>query len=80
MPSYYIKSNLYSETTDLDELIELPDDHAAWKEATTSLGEILRNVDGKLAAPGAWEVKVIREDGTKIYSLRLTAETYLKQN
>ena len=37
------------ERTDIDgEGEELPDEHAAWKEATVTAGQMLQGIDGKL--------------------------------
>jgi hypothetical protein len=47
MPRYFF--NIHHDTVHLDhEGEELPDKHAAWKEATVMAGKILQDLDGKL--------------------------------
>jgi len=52
MPRYFF--HVYHEQPEIDqEGEELPDKHAAWKEATVMAGEILKDLDGKLQ-PKPW--------------------------
>ena len=47
MPRYFF--NIHHDDVELDpEGQDLPDQDAAWEEATTAAGEILRDLDGKL--------------------------------
>lgn len=47
MPRYFF--HVTHERTDIDrEGEELPDEHAAWKEATVTAGQMLQGIDGKL--------------------------------
>jgi hypothetical protein len=49
--------------------LELPDRDAAWVEATTACGELLRDLDGKLAPGDQWCMKVQDAAGADIYLL-----------
>jgi hypothetical protein len=47
MPRYFF--HVYHDQSELDyEGEELPDEHAAWKEATVMAGQTLQSLDGKL--------------------------------
>jgi hypothetical protein len=47
MPKYFF--HITHDRTEIDsEGEELPDKHAAWKEATVTAGQILQGIDGKL--------------------------------
>src|SRR5690349_14155455 len=49
MPRYFF--NVYHERPDIDQVGEdLPDRHAAWREATVTAGQMLQGIDGKLQA------------------------------
>jgi hypothetical protein len=56
--------------------IELPDDRAAWVEATTACGEMLRDLNGDLRAGPEWRMEVIRETGEIVYRLTFSAEAF----
>ncbi|MET4258036.1 hypothetical protein ABIC09_002978 [Bradyrhizobium sp. S3.12.5] len=49
--------------------LELPDRDAAWVEATTACGELLRDLDGKLLPGDQWCMKVKDATGADIYLL-----------
>jgi hypothetical protein len=49
--------------------LELPDREAAWVEATTACGELLRDLDGKLKPGDQWCMKVKDTTGADIYLL-----------
>jgi hypothetical protein len=53
-----------------NEGLELPDNDAAWVEATVACGELLRDLNGRLK-PGDhyWSMQVSDESGAKLYSL-----------
>jgi hypothetical protein len=61
-----------------DEGMELPDDEAAWVEATTTCGEMIKELDGKLKAGPEWRMEVTKESGAVLYRLRFFAEAYDK--
>jgi hypothetical protein len=53
----------------MDDGIELPDKDAAWIEATSASGELLRNLDGRLRPGDHWSMHVKDESGSEIYVL-----------
>jgi uncharacterized protein DUF6894 len=53
---------------------ELPDKHAAWKEATVTAGQILQGIDGKLAPGHDWRMDVTDEFQNTLYVLHIHAE------
>lgn len=75
MPRYFF--NVYDGThlhiDDVGE--ELPDRLAAWHEATTSAGQSLQDLDGKLLPGTEWFMDVLDEFGNCLYSLRISART-----
>ncbi len=73
MPRYFF--HVYHERSDLDhEGEELPDKHAAWKEATVTAGDILRDLDGKLQPGREWRLEVADEFQNVLYVLHINAE------
>jgi hypothetical protein len=54
--------------------VELADDRAAWVEATTACGEMLRDLDGDLKAGSEWRMEVTRQSGEIVYRLSLVTE------
>jgi hypothetical protein len=56
--------------------MELPNDEAAWEEATTTCGEMIKELDGKLKAGPDWVMVVTNDAGHKLYRLRFSAEVY----
>ena len=59
MPRYFF--NVYHERSDADEVgEELPDQQAAWKEATITAGHLLQSLGGRLnpAAIGGWRSRM----------------------
>jgi hypothetical protein len=49
MPRYFF--NVHHERASIDTVgSELPDKHAAWKEATVTAGETIHDIDGRLQA------------------------------
>lgn len=73
MPRYFF--NVYNGTeVYLDEEGEdLPDRFAAWHEATTSAGQSLRDLNGKLNPGTEWRMEVLDETGNRLYCLNVTA-------
>ncbi len=53
---------------------ELPDKHAAWKEATVTAGQMLQGIDGKLTPARDWQMEVTDEFQNTLYVLRIQAE------
>jgi hypothetical protein len=52
---------------------ELPDDSAAWKEATLVAGELFRDVDGKLQPGQEWSLEVTDEQRRPLYSISVNS-------
>jgi hypothetical protein len=73
MPRYFF--HVYHDFTDLDyEGEELPDKHAAWREATVMAGQTLQNLDGKLQPGRGWRMEVTDEFDDPLFVLHITAE------
>jgi hypothetical protein len=73
MPRYFF--HIYHHETQMDdEGEELPDRHAAWKEATVMAGQTLQGLDGKLQPDRAWRMEVTDEFANPIYILHIRAE------
>lgn len=53
---------------------ELPDKHAAWKEATVMAGKMLESIDGKLQPGHDWCMEVTDEFANPLYRLHISAE------
>jgi hypothetical protein len=51
---------------------ELPDDEAAWREATTLAGEIFKDVDGNLKPGEEWVVDVTDQDRQPLFLIRIS--------
>jgi hypothetical protein len=54
--------------------IDFPDNEAAWEEATTAAGEMLRDLDGKLKPGDKWEMEVRLASGETLYRIRVSSE------
>jgi hypothetical protein len=69
MPRYFFmvldghKSELKNEGLDL------PDNDAAWVEATTACGKLLRNLNGSLKPGDHWSMQVKDHAGAELYLL-----------
>jgi len=77
MPRYFF--NIFHERAEFDSVgEELPDRHAAWKEATITAGQLLQSLDGKLQPGRDWQMEVTDEfanpfEATKLSSPRCCA-------
>ena len=76
MPRYFFNITQGELPRAADEGMELPDDEAAWEEATTSCGEMIKELDGKLKAGPEWRMEVTDGSGAIVYRLRFSAESY----
>jgi hypothetical protein len=76
MPLYYFNITHGQESRKPDQGHEFPDDEAAWEEATTACGEMIRDLDGDLKAGPEWRMEVTNESGAVVYRLRFSAEAY----
>jgi uncharacterized protein DUF6894 len=73
MPRYFF--NLHKVQPAIDELgDELPDDNAAWKEATKIAGELLRSLDGTFQPGQQWAVEVADVRHQSLFWIRISAE------
>ena len=55
---------------------ELPDTSAAWEEATTIAGQLLRDLDGNLKPGQKLSVEVTDEAAKPLYAIRIETESY----
>jgi len=76
MPLYYFSTSLHGAPSRFADGIDLPDDDAAWVEATTACGEILRDLDGALLKAGEWRMEVLDRAHNPLYTLRFTCEAH----
>jgi hypothetical protein len=69
MPKFYftVRDGRNSELQ--NEGIDLPDKNAAWVEATTACGELLRDLDGRLNPGDEWCMRVKDNIGADIFLL-----------
>jgi hypothetical protein len=73
MPRYFF--HVYHDDAEIDqEGEELPDKHAAWKEATVMAGQTLQSLDGKLQPGRGWRMEVTDEFANALYVLHIHAE------
>lgn len=73
MPRYFF--NVFHNRAEPDEQGEdLPDAQAAWREATKTAGQILRDLDGRLRPGQEWRMEVTDENAKRLYVLRVFAE------
>jgi len=77
MPQYFffVRDGHNSEIK--NEGLNLPDHNAAWVEATSACGELLRELDGKLAPGAQWSMQVRDAFGTDIYLLEFRTKSFL---
>ena len=68
MPRYYF--HIRHRTLALDnEGIVLADDAAAWEQATTACGEMLRDLDGALKRGPEWRMEVVDEADRHLFTV-----------
>jgi hypothetical protein len=53
---------------------ELPNDEAAWKEATMIAGEVFKDIDGKFRPGEEWSLEVTDERRDSLYLIRVIGE------
>jgi hypothetical protein len=72
MPRYFFH---ILHDTDQQDLVgeELPDMHAAWKEATVTAGKAIQHIDGKLSPGDDWRLQVTDEFANTLYELQVSA-------
>jgi hypothetical protein len=70
MPRYYFNiHNVTPSTDDVGE--ELPDNEAAWRQATIVAGEIFKDMDGKFRPGHDWVLEVTGEARKPIYVIKM---------
>ena len=73
MPRYFF--NVFHERSDPDEVgEELPDRHAAWKEATITAGQILQGLNGTLQPGRDWRMEVTDEFANPLFVINVSAK------
>ncbi|HTA99818.1 MAG TPA: hypothetical protein VK804_05010 [Bradyrhizobium sp.] len=73
MPRYFF--HVYHNRPEIDyEGEDLPDTHAAWREATVMAGQMLQGLDGKLQPGQEWRMEVTDEFAQILYVLHINAE------
>jgi hypothetical protein len=73
LPKYFV--HVYHNEPEIDnEGEELPDKHAAWREATVMAGQTLQGLDGKLQPGREWRMEVTDEFANPLYVLHINAE------
>jgi hypothetical protein len=76
MPRYHFYILDGQNTQIRNEGLELHDRQAAWSEATTSCGELLRDLDGQLKPGDKWSMKVKDENGADVYELEFNTKEF----
>jgi hypothetical protein len=56
--------------------VDLPDDVAAWNEATMTCADMIRDTITRLGDSPEWRLEVTDESGNIRHLFRLTAETF----
>jgi hypothetical protein len=73
MPRYFF--HVYHDRAEPDdEGEELPDKHAAWKEATITAGQILQGLDDSLTPAREWRMEVTDEFQNPLFVLHISEE------
>ena len=67
--------NIHGVSRSLDEEgEELPNNDAAWNEATVIAGELFRNNDGKFRPGEEWALEVADDQRKPLYVIRISAQ------
>jgi hypothetical protein len=73
MPKYYFDvDGLAPDSDAVGE--ELKNDHAAWEEATSYAGELLKDVDGNLMPGQEWRLVVSDVDRRELYVIHVRSQ------
>ena len=73
MPRYFF--NVHDVEPSTDETGEdLPDDEAAWKEATLFAGELFKDIDGRFRPGQQWSLEVTDHAGRTLYRIFIGSE------
>ena len=75
MTRYFFNVSYNGDASPADEEgVDLPDDDAAWAEATGACGQMIRDLDGALTTGAEWRMEVANADGAVLFRLLLRAE------
>lgn len=74
MPRYFFHVHNVAPNTDTQGE-ELPDNEAAWREATTYAGASFKDIDGKFRPGQEWSLEVTDEAGKSIYKIYISARS-----
>ncbi|WP_298253732.1 hypothetical protein [Bradyrhizobium sp.] len=70
MPRYFFDvHNIFASADETGQ--ELPNDEAAWHEATVFAGEIFKDMDGNIRPGQDWAVNVTDRDRNPIFDIRI---------
>jgi hypothetical protein len=73
MPRYFFNvRNIDPSIDDLGE--ELPDNEAAWHEATRFAGELFKDIDGRFRPGESWSLEVTDKDGRPIFRIQVQSQ------
>jgi hypothetical protein len=73
MPRYYF--NVHNVTAEIDDVgEELPDENAAWQEATMVAGELFKDIDGKFKPGHEWSLEVTDDQRRPLYFIVISAK------
>ena len=75
MPRYFFHVTHREPRVDDTVGVVLADRKAAWIEATTACGEMIRDIDGQLAVGTDWLMEVSDEEGP-VFRIRFAAESF----
>jgi hypothetical protein len=73
MPRYFFHVHGVRRSHD-EEGEELPNDKAAWDEATIIAGELFRDIDGKFRPGQEWTLEVTDHERKPIYTISISAK------
>ena len=66
MPKYFF--NVHGATPSRDDQgVDFPDDEAAWREAITSAGELMKDMDENFRPGEEWSLEVTDEEGQSVF-------------
>jgi hypothetical protein len=73
VPRYFF--NVLSDSEHIDPVgEELPDKHAAWKEATVMAGQILQAMDGDFKPGQTWQLEITDEFANPLFRIQVHGE------
>lgn len=76
MPRYYFHISHGNGPRALNGGIDLPDKEAAWIEATSACGEIIRDLNGDMKPGDTWRMIVKDEAGKDVFELELSTRAF----